>query len=36
MLEVVSVIIVGLVLFASLQLWASRSRFKNENKTDHH
>ena len=36
MLEVVSVIIVGLVLFASLQLWTSRSRFKSENDTDHH
>jgi hypothetical protein len=36
MLEVVTVIIVGLVLFASLQLWASRSRFKSEDKTDHH
>jgi hypothetical protein len=30
MLEVASVIIVGLVLFVSLQLWASRSRFKSD------
>jgi hypothetical protein len=36
MLEVVSVIIVGLVLFGSLQLWASRSRFKSENETKLH
>jgi hypothetical protein len=36
MLEVSIVIAVGLVLFISLQLWASRSRFKSENETDHH
>ena len=36
MLEVCAVIIVALVLFISLQLWASRSRFKSEDETDHH
>jgi hypothetical protein len=36
MLEVSIVIAVGLILFVSLQLWASRSRFKSENETDPH
>jgi hypothetical protein len=36
MLEVSIVIAVGLVLFVSLQLWASRSRFKSEDETDLH
>jgi hypothetical protein len=36
MLEVCAVIIVALVLFISLQLWASRSRFKSENTDEMH
>jgi hypothetical protein len=36
MLEVSVVIIVALVLFVSLMLWANSGRFKSEDETDLH